>query len=142
MLRVLLLFITAFLLASCAVIVPLWPVNDAGVKESDSKLLPMYFLKSGKGHGCIRISMPDGEQLKGEFSLVRGGSIEFGSLIRLLSWSPDGRPAAMAFAFGENGTYMQCEFFHDTYNWVGVCKRSTGALYRVEFLPMGAEALL
>jgi len=93
--------------------------------------------------------MPDGEVLKGEYSLVRGGSIGFGNIYGSVygtggsasisgsstSYAIPGGSPGMASAFGTKGTSIQCEFYNDNFSGhgYGACKSSNGALYRIQY---------
>lgn len=78
----------------------------------------------GQGHGTLKITMPDNELLQGEYSIVFGGSIGFGSVFGTVygprgaisgsststSVSMEGEGQGSAALVGNNGTSMQCEF--------------------------------
>lgn len=57
-------------------------------------MLSAQFTDSGTGHGTIEMTMPDGEVRKGEYSVVRGGAVQFGSIFESV------------YAFGSKGSSM------------------------------------
>ncbi|WP_045225433.1 hypothetical protein [Methyloterricola oryzae] len=103
----------------------------------------------GTGHGSIEIQMPDNETLKGEYSLVRGGSMGFGNVYGAVygpnggtnfsgnatSYSVPGGSPGTASLFGNKGTSMMCEFYNDNFSGHGNggCKTLQGALYRIQY---------
>jgi hypothetical protein len=60
-------------LASCTIIryARLYPTNDAA---RPGGVLTAKFEAHGTGHGAITLLMPDGEDLQGQFSIVRGSA--------------------------------------------------------------------
>lgn len=144
---ILLSFFLLVVLASCSVNreAHLYPVNDAAIATG---VLVAHFTSNGSGHTSGGgITMPDGEVLTGESSLVRGGSIGFGTIFASVygpkgsavgtatSMSTDipGGSPGMASLFGDRGTAMQCEFYNDNFSGhgYGACRTSKGALYRL-----------
>jgi hypothetical protein len=124
----------------------MYPANDIAIS---SGVLTARFISSGTGHGEIEIALPDGELLKGEYSLVRGGTMGFGNVYGSVYGSgssatfngsansyviPGGSPG-MASAFGGHGITMQCEFYNDNFSGHGngACKSSKNALYRLQY---------
>lgn len=95
------------------------------------------------------IAMPDGEALQGEYSIVAGGSVNFGSVFGtvygrggLSSVSGTSTGFAMAGSgeghaslFGNRGTSVHCEFLNNnlTGHGYGACESSKGGLYRMEY---------
>lgn len=126
-LNVVLLFaVLGFAGTGCARVGHLYPANDAAAATG---ILQAHFMAYGTGHGEGRITMPDGELLTGEYSLVRGGSVSFGSIFAAaggVSGSattttyaiPGGSPGT-ASLFGDKGTSMQCEFYNDNFSGHG-----------------------
>lgn len=124
----------------------LYPISEGGGAEG---VLNAKFIASGTGHGDAEIQMPDGELLKGEFSIVRGGAIGFGGIIAnafgprgsvstmgsTVSRTVEGGSPGIATAIGQKGTTMQCEFYND--NWsghgYGACHSSLGKYYRLQY---------
>lgn len=142
----LVLLIALGALSGCARSARLYPANDLGIATG---VLEARFMAHGTGHGSIEVTMPDQELLKGEYSLVRGGSIGFGSVYGSVYGSggsasfsgnstsyavPGGSPGT-ASLFGSNGTTMLCEFYNDNFSGHGNggCKSSKGALYRIQY---------
>jgi hypothetical protein len=124
----------------------LYPANDLA---RTGGVLSAQFMDTGTGHGTIEMTMPDGEVLKGEYSVVRGGAVQFGSIFESVygpggvatgtgtssSYSMAGSSTGMASAFGSKGSSMDCEFFNDNVSGhgMGACKCSQGALYRLQY---------
>ncbi len=95
------------------------------------------------------MTMPDGEVLRGEYSVVRGGAIQFGSIFESVygpggvatgagtttNYAMPGSSPGMASAFGTKGTSMDCEFYNDNVSGhgMGACRCSQGSLYRVQY---------
>ncbi|MCU1751749.1 hypothetical protein [Pseudomonas sp. 6D_7.1_Bac1] len=133
-------------LSGCTRSARLYPANDIATATG---VLTADFKSYGSGHGDIKIIMPDGELLNGEYSLVRGGAIGFGNVYGsvygsagLSSFSgssnsyvtPGGSPGT-ASLFGDKGTSMLCEFYNDNFSGHvnGGCKSSRNAIYRLQF---------
>ena len=124
----------------------LYPSNESAKSKG---VLVGKFLASGSGHGSLEVTLPDGELLNGEFSIVRGGSIGFGNIYgsvfgvggsatysgNATSYVVAGSSQGVASAFGSKGTTMECEFFNDNFSGHGYggCKSSTGELYRLQY---------
>ncbi len=133
-------------LTGCSRNARLYPANDIAIAGG---VLVAKFKSYGSGNGEIEISMPDGEVLNGEYSLVRGGSSSFGSLYGSVygtggsatitgsanSHIIPGGSQGMASLFGNKGTAMECEFINDNFSGHGngACKTSTKAMYRLQF---------
>lgn len=124
----------------------LYPANDTA---RPGGVLIGQFVAHGTGHGAAEITMPDGEVLNGEFSIVRGGAIGFGSIYGAV-YGPNGTATVsggstnyvvpggspgMASTFGNKGTSMDCEFYNDNFSGhgMGACRSSKGALYRRQY---------
>lgn len=139
----------SFACASCAVpptSARLYPENEAAAKTGvlEAKLSP-----ADASNGRIDVSMPDGEILKGEYTVVREGASGFGTIFgsvyspgasafgSALSTNTITRNAnkGIASAFGSAGTRATCEFLHDgtTGRGYGACQLSTGATYRLQY---------
>lgn len=124
----------------------LYPSNDLA---RTSGVLSAQFTVSRSGHGSIEMTMPDGEVLKGEYTVVRGGAIQFGSIFESVygpggfatgtgtssTYTTPGSSKGMASAFGSRGNSMDCEFYNDNVSGhgMGACKSSQGALYRLQY---------
>jgi hypothetical protein len=146
MLRPLGLLILVLLLLGCGRTGRLYPANDTAAA---SGVLTMHFTSYGTGRGPVEIPMPDGEVLKGEYTLVRGGAVGFGSIYGLVygpggtttgtatatSYAVPGGSPGMVSAFGDRGTAMQCEVYNDNFSGhgYGACRSSKGALYRLQY---------
>lgn len=146
MLNVLAVLLTSVALIGCARDARLYPINDTSIATG---VLEAHFMSYGTGHGGIEIPMPDGELLKGEYSLIRGGSFGSGSVYGSVygmgqsvsfnshsaSYSMPGASAGTASVFGNKGTSMICEFFNDNFSGHGNggCRTSKGGLYRLQF---------
>jgi hypothetical protein len=131
--------------AGCAVVRPLhlYPTNGA----AEPAVLQGQLVGHGQLHGTIDITMPDGEALQGDYSIVAGGSIGFGSVFGTVyggggvasgtgtstsvAMSAEGQGSA---SLVENaGTSMQCEFLNNnmTGHGYGACRSSKGSVYRL-----------
>jgi hypothetical protein len=124
----------------------LYPANDLARAGG---VLSAQFIDSGTGHGPIEMTMPDGEVLKGEYSVVRGAAVQFGSIFESVygpggiatgtgttsNYAMPGSSTGAASAFGNKGTSMDCEFYNDNVSGhgMGACKNSRGALYRLQY---------
>jgi hypothetical protein len=137
----------AMMLSGCTIVreARLYPANDAARADG---VLSARFEAHGTGHGAAVITLSSGEKLTGEFSIVRGGTIGFGSIFgqvygpggaasvsgSSVSYAMPGGSPGMASAFGA-GISMDCEFYND--NWsghgMGACRSSKGALYRLQY---------
>lgn len=138
--------LAGLMLLGCAREARLYPANEAA---NSTGVLMAHFMMNGTGHGQIKITMPDGEVLKGEYSVVRGGTIGFGNIFGAVygphgsvsltgsstSYAMPGGSPGQASLFGDRGTSMQCEFYNDNFSGhgYGACKTSTGALYRIQY---------
>ena len=97
----------------------------------------------------LEITMPDGELLQGEYSIVFGGSVGFGSIFAS-AYGAGGASSATGFGTnvaisgsgqgsailaGNRGTSIQCEFLNNnlTGHGYGACKSSKGGLYRMVY---------
>lgn len=140
----------AVFIMGCTRTALLYPANDSAAQIG---VLKATYVASGTGHSEVEIKMPDGEILKGAVSIVRGGTIGFGTLFASVYGSrgvttgsaasttvsiPGGSPGTAA-VFGNQGTYGECEFIND--NWsghgYGACELSHKGqgdmLYRLEY---------
>ena len=122
--KIIISIILLFSLTACATTAHLYPANDAAAEEG---VLEAPYVAWGTGHVDLTIKTPD-ETLKGEASLVRGASVGFGSIfghVYGMATMPGGSPGT-ASAFGDKGSYGQCEYYND--NWsghgYGACKIS------------------
>ncbi len=133
-------------LAACTVTrtVHLYP---AGPGTSETAVLQGKIVGHGQGHGIAEITMSDGEILRGEYSIVFGGSMGFGTIIgsaygsgggasvsgTSANVSVDGRGEGSASLVGDRGTSAQCEFLNAnmTGHGSGACRLSKGGVYRM-----------
>ena len=137
-----------FSLSSCVIKRPLhlYPTGD---KSSDPAVLEGLFVGHGQGRGTARIDMPDGEVLQGEYSIVFGGAVGFGSILGSVygpngsasvsgtsaNVSIEGKGQGEASLVGNRGTAMECEFLNAnmTGHGFGACRSSKGVLYRLMY---------
>lgn len=134
------------LLAGCVAGATLYPVNDSAIETG---VLHGQYISQGIGSGWIKIAMPSGELLQGEYSVASGpSSFGFGrvlaaasapgaravaSTVSISESSPGARPGTAAL-FGDHGTTMQCEFYANPLgNGAGACETNKGSLYRMFF---------
>lgn len=124
----------------------MYPANDIATQQG---VLTATFIAHGTGHGEITVDAPNGEHFQGEFSIVRGGAIGFGSIYGSVygqggattasgtatTYSIPGGSPGTASAFGDRKTSLECEFFNDNFSGHGngACRSSTGALYRLQY---------
>lgn len=148
-LRIVAVFLSLLAQSACAFTIVrnahLYPANDLA---RPSGVLEATFEAHGTGHGNVTITLPDGEVAKGEFSIVRGGSVGFGTIYGEVYGDVSGSVSAttasrtmpggspgMASAYGDHGTSVDCEFYNDNTSGhgMGACKTSKGALYRLQY---------
>jgi hypothetical protein len=90
-------------------------------------VLPLEFVARGTGTGPATIVMGSGELMQGEYTIVRGGGVGFGSIFATV-YGPGGSASGLATntrydipggspgvasLFGDRGTAIQCEFYND-----------------------------
>lgn len=136
----------ALMLGGCVTHPDVYPANDAARALG---VLRFELTKTGTGSGPFSITMPDGEVLKGRYSVNVGGAVGFGSLYGSV-YGSGGYASGSAFststmfamsnpavgdAIGPKGTTAHCEVISNSYSGRGngVCQISNGALYRVQF---------
>lgn len=142
------LWLVAFcaVLAGCARNASLYPMND---QAAAGGALRAHFNADGTGHCHIQISTPDGEVLQGEYSMVRGAAVGFGTIYgsvygsagatayrsQATSYAMAGGSPGTASASDDRGTSIQCEFYNDNVSGrgYGACRSSKGALYRLVY---------
>lgn len=128
------LFVVALVISGCAKNASLYPANDVAAA---SGVLTARYMSYGAGHGEIEVTAADGEVLKGEYSLVRGGGMSFGVIFgkAYSSMTTPGGSPGQASLFGTRGTTMQCEFYNDNFSGHGYggCQSSKGAIYRIQY---------
>ena len=105
--------LSAALLAGCNA--RLDPLDDAAARAG----IPDFeFVWAGFEHGPVKVTMPDGEILIGEYRILENGTSQ--------------RPLA-ARAVGEAGTRMECQGFAEYgYHGSGVCQTGRHK-YRIVF---------
>jgi hypothetical protein len=124
----------------------LYPANDVA---ATSGVLTLEYVSRGTGAGPITIVMPNGETMQGEYTIVRGGGVGFGSIFATV-YGPQGSASGVATStshdipggspgvaslFGDRGTSMQCEFYNDNISGhgYGACRSSNGAVWRLQY---------
>ena len=132
--RIVLLILAAFGVGACAKSASLYPANEIAASTG---VLNAKYMSYGAGHGEIEVTASDGEVLKGEYSLVRGGGMSFGVIFGKAytgMTTPGGSPG-QASLFGNRGTSMQCEFYNDNFSGHGYggCQSSKGAIYKIQY---------
>jgi hypothetical protein len=114
-----------------------------------TKALTGCFRANGSGHGEAEIKMPDGELIKGEYSLVKCGSNGFSSILNtacekcgrdilcgaFTSCTFFGGTPGTASGCGNKGTSIKCEFYNENFcvHGYGACQTSTGTLYQLRY---------
>lgn len=139
--------VAATLLAGCSIQreARLYPANDVA---RTGGVLTGKFVAHGTGHGAATITLPTGEQLNGEFTIVRSGAMGFGSIYGQVfgpggvasvsgnssSYVMEGSSHGTASVYGQ-GISMDCEFFNDNMSGhgMGACRSSKGALYKLQY---------
>ena len=140
-----LLFVLVLLLG-CTNKARLYPANDLAAQIG---LLEAEYVDSEMGGGEITVVMPDGEILKGEYTIADTASVGFGYIYTSVfgsggsaygtdsatSMAASGSSPGIATLLGDKGTMMQCEYFVSNLREkdCGACKSSNGALYRLHF---------
>ena len=125
-------------------------VREATVYPVDSKTptegtLTAKMVGHGTGHGTIEMTA-DGENFKGDYSIVFGGSVGFGNIFAsamgtqgavtanglATSVSIPNEGQGVALLIGDQGTTIQCEFLNNNMfgHGYGGCRSSKGAIYR------------
>jgi hypothetical protein len=135
--------------AGCAVerAAHLYPTKDAA---SATGVLDGKFVGHAEGHGTAELTMPDGERLKSEYSIMFDGSVSFGSIFATVygprgvasgngastSIRMGGTGEGSAALIGNRGTSVQCEFLNAnmTGHGFGACRSSNGGVYRLRHL--------
>jgi hypothetical protein len=126
-------------IAGCTLTANMYPINKAA--EETGPLEAKYFPTSG-GNANVTVQMPDGEILKGQFTLIEGPTANFGSIMAAegktsaLSVSggsaSSGKYPGVGTLIGDRGTKMECEFYRSSFGGgVGACQSSSGGLYRL-----------
>jgi len=125
----------------------LYPANEQAQAIGPARAT---IVQTDFGFGTVEVTMPDGEVLRGEFSIVRDGMTGFGSIfetvygrrVGLVTGSTTTSTTSMAAssqgmvsAYGSKGTTVLCEVMNDnrTGHGYGACKYSTGALFRAQY---------
>ena len=133
-------------LSVCAREAHLYPVTSG---KNGGSVLTLHFMSYGTGNGEVELPMPNGEVLRGEYSIVRNGTIGFGAIIGSVygkngstsfagvtpSYQMEGGSPGVASAVGPKGTIAQCEFYNDNLSGhgYGACKISPGKTYRLQY---------
>ncbi len=99
----------AVFIMGCTRTALLYPANNSAAQIG---ILKATYVASGTGHSEVEIKMPDGEILKGAVSIVRGGTIGFGTFLR-------------RFMVREGHNRQRCQ--HDCFN----SRRKSGNCRRV-----------
>lgn len=142
----LLALLAGFIVTGCVRTGRLYPVNALATPGGT---LHARFVGYGTGHGDVEIRMPDGELLKGKYTIARRSPVGFGSIlggVRAAGLSASGSAATTDYAIeghgrgtasavGDRGTTAQCEFVNDNLDGhgFGACQTSAGALYRLQY---------
>ena len=76
--------VSSLLLTGCTVTrtVHLYPANPT---PAETAVIQGVIVGHGQGHGTAKFTMPDGEILLGEYSIVFGGSVGFGTILGSVS---------------------------------------------------------
>lgn len=103
-------------------------------------VLRASFKDSPAAGGMMTVTMPWGETLTGEYTVMRAGSSEWGSIYVLGVGTAAGSASSMqhlnqgsAIATGPQGTILECEFVASSVsgNATGGCRDNKGNTYRL-----------
>jgi hypothetical protein len=110
-------------------------------------VVSMDMLGHGQGFGTLNATLPSGERLQGEYSIVFNSSVSFGSVFASVygggeigsanamttGFAMSGEGYGSASLVGDKGTSIQCEFKNNnlTGHGYGACKRADGEIYRM-----------
>ena len=139
-------YLISLMISGCVREAHMYPMNETATGQG---VLTVKLKSYGTGHGGIEIKTPDGEDLTGEYAIVREGIVGFGSIYGA-AWGTGGSASVSgnssfstmqrgspgtAAAFGSKGTSMECEFYNDnlTGHGTGGCKSSRGAVYKLMY---------
>lgn len=120
-------------IAGCADQARIYPMDDAALKLGTPKI---EFTRYGMGRGPVKITMPDGEVLQGEYQLTENAALGMGfsgsRSMTAVSYG-SGRPVVIG-AVGDRGTIINCEGAADLGgHGSGVCQTNKGSKYRIMF---------
>ena len=148
-------------LTGCASVASLYPVQGP-LAETQPQVLKGTFTNFLTGHGTIKLTLPDGEVCKGEYTTIGEGMTTFSSgsgtgtgiatgtntsgsgivitqndFVNILgtSFSVKNKQQGMATLIGNKGTIIVVDYFVDvwTSHGFGIAKDNKGNLYRVQF---------
>ena len=141
-----LLVSAAALTAGCVSTARFYPANT---EAAEVGILKARYTSYGTGRGSIKLVMPDGEALAGEYSTVDGGSYQFGNVYASVygpggvsygnatsnSFGIAGASPGIASMVGPNGSAINCEYFVNNLSGsgAGACKDLKGRLWRLHF---------
>lgn len=124
----------------------LYPANDMA---AEGGVLDVTITASWEhSRAPISFTMPDGEKMEGELTILQNKTVEFGAIYNSLDTNVDSgsaldvgtrvrsqaRSPGIATLFGTNGTMVECEFYHVMGpHGAGVCKSSRGQLYKLHY---------
>jgi hypothetical protein len=144
--RFFILSVCGCFLAGCSTTAHLYPENDAATQIG---VVTGKFVAHGTGHVNITAQMPDGENMQGEASILRGGEMGFGisnasvygsrayanaSGISIASEIPEAS-GGQAALYGDRGTTIFCDFGNDNMggHGYGTCHSNKGAVWRLQY---------
>jgi len=109
---------------------------------SDGSVSVVKFSRWRGSHGPLKVTMSTGEILTGEYSVVRGGAVAWGSIYSSVNGisavgsgsaaAVDARGQGSAVLTGNKGTILNCEFITN-YHGMGACIDSRGTKYKLLF---------
>jgi len=125
--------VVALALASCTQDARVYPLDPAAAQAGTPKI---EFTRQGLGHGPVKVTMPDGEILTGEYQVEENAAIGIG-FAGAQSFSTvgfgSGRPVVLS-ATGDRGTIMNCTGTADIGgHGFAECNTSPGNKYRIMF---------
>jgi hypothetical protein len=113
---------------------------------SDGKVSVIKFSRWRGSHGPHRMTQPSGENLSGEYSVVHGGALGWGSIYGSVfgtggsasgsatstSLAVSLRGEGSAILTGDKGTILNCEFISSGHG-SGACEDNHGVKYKLMF---------
>ncbi len=121
----------------------LYPV-EGPLSKQNSQVLEAQWLDSWSGSGWIKLTLPDGEECKGEYTTLEGGGTSFssGGLFANSTWathwgntySSPNTNRGTATLIGNKGTVIEIEYFVTFGSrGSGLGEDNKGNIYKIHF---------
>ena len=112
----------------------MFPLDEASARDG---LPTLTYTEFGLDHGPIKMTMPDGEIMTGEYQVTENAAIGMGFAgghsATAVGYG-SGRPVAVN-AIGDRGTILNCDGTADIAgNGTLICQTSKGSHYRINVL--------